>query len=358
MKAKRSLSYRLALTSAAAILSGSISISHATPSTFVSSDDPRLTPARVKTFTQGGFKQIFVDGYIHKATVDSVSEAMQPVTTQYGMVVFNSAGGDLIAAQELGQLIRDHGFATQIGKLTENQDQVARGVCESACPIAFIGGKFRLLDTDTGHLGVHRFYLAKQGRWAADSKLLFTAGRDLREYIKAMGVSDEFFTLIMATPADRIQAVGKHASYDWNLSTGGEFTTWNLAPDGSLVGLGETSTGGMGITLACREGKPSLSAKFKPWFPPATLLNYDTHNVTVDNDRYPVTEATASYDKQSGFITFQAGVTREAIKAIARADRVGYSLSYDRGPGEYSRSLVIDGQAKSLAETFESCPTK
>lgn len=355
MKAIRPLPHRLA---AAALLAATVLTAQATPSAFVTQDDPRLTPARVTSFNQGGFQQIFVDGYIHKATVEAVLKAIASEPAQYGMVVFNSAGGDLVAAQELGQLIRNHGFATQVGKLSEDRNRVGLGVCESACPIAFIGGKFRLLDTNTGHLGVHRFYLAKQGRWANDSKLLFTAGRDLREYIKAMGVSDEFFTLIMATPADRVQQVGRRASYDWNVSTGGEFTSWNEAPDGSLVGLGETSTGGLGITLECRNGKRLLLAKFKAWFSPAALLNYDTHNVTVDNDRYPVSEAAASYDKQSGFITFQAAITRDTAKAIAHAERIGYSLSYDRGPGEYSGSLSIDGHAKSLAGLLESCPTK
>lgn len=325
---------------------------------FVTPLDLRLIPATVTTLSQEGFPQVYIDGYIHKATVAAVAKALAGNVSSYGIVYFNSAGGDLAAAEELGRLIRQHGFATQIGRLSSDKKQIRRGVCESACPIAFIGGKFRLLDTDTGKLGVHRFYLAKQGRWAEDSKLLFTSERDLRAYIQEMGISDEFFSLVMKTPPEMIQHVGIQAIYDWKLGTGSEFTSWSVAPGGAVTGLADTSTGGLAITLECQNASPVLTAKFKPWFPPAALMGYDQHSISADGIRYPVAKAEASYDRSTGFIAFKADVSSEAAIALRTAGRLGYTLSSESAPGEYSRSLSVTGDGSAIQSLLDSCPTK
>lgn len=338
---------------ALAILTGNLT---ATADT-LSPDDPRLLPARITSVDQSGFKHVFIDGYIHKPTVEAFSRATSADSARFGIVYFNSAGGDLSAAEELGRRIRDKGFATQIGKLAEDQIHIGIGVCESACPIAFVGGKFRLLDTGTGQLGVHRFYLAKPGRWAADSKVLFTAERDLLKYLREMGISDEFFELVMRTPADRIQPVGKRASYEWKLGTGSEYATWNLTEDGKLLGLGETSTGGLALTLACADDTLQFTAKFKPWFPAAALLNYDTHSITVNGAKYPVAAVNASFDKASEFIIFNATLDDGTVQALRSAERVGYSLSYEHAPGEYSRSLGLDEQQETVKRFWSTCST-
>ena len=121
---------------------------HADALSRLANDDPRLTPATVLTLQQDGFTQVIIDGYIHQPTVEAFRQKVTSDGATYGIVYFNSAGGDLSAAEELGRLIRAKGYATQIGKLTDDQSRIGRGVCESACPIAFVGGKFRLIDSD------------------------------------------------------------------------------------------------------------------------------------------------------------------------------------------------------------------
>ena len=328
-----------------------------TPSLYLTQDDPRLTPARLLTVDQEGFTQVIVDGYIHQPTVDAFRAKVTEGGSDFGIVYFNSAGGDLSAAQELGRLIRAKGYATQIGKLSVNQERIERGVCESACPIAFIGGKFRLLDTDTGQLGVHRFYLARQGRWASDSKVLFTAERDLRTYIGDMGINPEFFDLMMRTPADRIQNISKSSAYYWSLGTGGDFSSWNYDADGQLIGLGESSTGGMAMTFRCKKGEILAQVRIKPWFPPAALLNYDTHSITVNGAKYPVDTVEAGFDKATGFLTFETTVGESTKAAFQEAESVGYSLSYEHSLGEYSRSLRTDDGGKALAQLSKNCAT-
>lgn len=332
-------------------------LSHADALHRLANDDPRLKPATVLTSHQDGFTQVVIDGYIHQPTVEAFRNKVTSNGASYGIVYFNSAGGDLSAAEELGRLIRAKGYATQVGKLTDDQTRIGRGVCESACPIAFVGGKFRLIDADTGQLGIHRFYLAKQARWAADSAVLFTAERDLRAYLDEMGIDPEFLEVMMKTPADTILPIGKRSSYAWNLGTGSEFSSWRRTDAGALQGTGETSTGELGLTLSCTEHAVQVQASFKPWFPATALLNYETHSLTVNGTKYPVKSVEAGLDKQSGFITFSTTVTGDALSALTKADRVGYSLSYDKQPGEYSRTLSVDG-GKALADLVSACASE
>lgn len=328
---------------------------HADALSRLANNDPRLTPATVLTLQQDGFTQVIIDGYIHQPTVEAFRQKVTSDGATYGIVYFNSAGGDLSAAEELGRLIRAKGYATQIGKLTDDQSRIGRGVCESACPIAFVGGKFRLIDSDTGQLGVHRFYLAKQGRWAADSAVLFTAERDLRLYLDEMGINPEFLEVMMKTPADTILPIGKRSSYAWNLATGAEFSSWRHLEGGALQGTGETSTGTFGLSLSCKEHAVQAEARFKPWFPATALLNYEAHSLTVNGQRYAVQSVQAGFEKQTGFITFSTTVTGEALAALSRADRIGYSLSYDKQPGEYSRALNVGDEGIALSNFVSDC---
>lgn len=323
----------------------------------ITNDDPRLTPAKVLTLKQDGFTQVVIDGYIHQPTVEAFRKKVTSDGAAFGIVYFNSAGGDLSAAEELGRLIRAKGYATQIGKLTDDQSRIGRGVCDSACPIAFVGGKFRLIDADTGQLGIHRFYLAKQGRWASDSAVLFTAERDLRTYLDEMGIDPEFLEVMMKTPADTILPIGKRSSYAWKVGTGSERSDWRRAENGSLQGTGETSTGAMGLTLSCIEHTVHAQARFKPWFPVTALLNYEVHSITINGTKYPVHEVLVRFDKSTGFITFETAITGDALAALSTAERIGYALSYDKQPGEYGRALSVDDGAKALNETVAACAT-
>jgi len=91
------------------------------------------------------------------------SEKYQPV------VYFDSPGGGLSAALELGRLIRARGLDTYVGGPYEafegfagpareiNRTLTQRGICFSACAYAFLGGVSREIH-EGGSFGVHQFY--------------------------------------------------------------------------------------------------------------------------------------------------------------------------------------------------------
>lgn len=82
-------------------------------------------------------------------------------------VVLNSPGGNLMAALELGMLIRERRFNTAIGRTVLSQfsrenptlsqtQSVVQGTCVSACAYAFLGGVDRR--AQPGQIGFHQFY--------------------------------------------------------------------------------------------------------------------------------------------------------------------------------------------------------
>jgi hypothetical protein len=76
-------------------------------------------------------------------------------------VVFNSNGGDTLAAMELGRIIRRLNFATAVGKTwsaagASSSTQAATAeldpdaICQDACLLAYIGGSRRYVDSSPG----------------------------------------------------------------------------------------------------------------------------------------------------------------------------------------------------------------
>jgi hypothetical protein len=329
---------------------------HAAFAASILPDDPRLQPAKIRSIDNDGFTQVFVDGYIHNPTVGAFQRSVSS-GKEFGIVYMNSAGGDLVAAQKLGRAIRARGYATQIGRLSSDGKTISAGICESACPIAFVGGKFRLLDTGSGKLAVHRFYLANQGNWASDSKLLFTAERDLSRYIDEMGISSEFFELIMKTPADKLTQVGRHAIYEWGLASANASSVWDTDSNGSLRGLAESPTGTVSITFTCEWGTGITSqVQVNPWFPAIALLNYDAQSIIVDGAKFPVDEVQVSLDDSTGHLSFTYKPSVQAVEALRHAKQVGYTWSYEHRPGEYYRVVDVPDRNTQLSDLVSRCP--
>ncbi|MDR9808894.1 SH3 domain-containing protein [Rhizobium hidalgonense] len=77
---------------------------------------------------------------------DDLSQLRELVAREHPtVVVFNSPGGNVVKAMELGRLIRSLGLSTL---------QVRQSECASACSLAFMGGVSRV--AEPGSIGVHK----------------------------------------------------------------------------------------------------------------------------------------------------------------------------------------------------------
>jgi hypothetical protein len=117
------------------------------------------------------------------------------------VVRLNSEGGSLRGGVMLGELIRSHGFATEVGSSKLNGDvpipgsknifTKTPGSCSSACAMAFLGGVERTLDPDST-LGFH--VVSNPNVSESDLRELITLES---LYFREMGVDTRLMTLLI-----------------------------------------------------------------------------------------------------------------------------------------------------------------
>ncbi len=124
------------------------------------------------------------------------------------VVTFNSPGGNIIKAMELGRLIRSYGLSTiQIRDLT----------CESACSLAFMGGVTR--EAEPGSIGVHR------SSFAPDSGL---APEDQVAAVQQMTAETISYMAEMGVDASLVQLALQYDSKDIRYLSGSEMAKYRV----------------------------------------------------------------------------------------------------------------------------------
>lgn len=149
---------------------------------------------------------VYLDGYIDSGATGRLAEFMQREGIRHALVFLNSPGGSLLAAMDLGRLLRTHGFDTSVGRRAPDGRQPDAGVCYSACPFAYAGGVRRsLLPGST--IGVHqpRNLTPVTDPRAFDRRV----SADAQDYLHDMGVSPGLATLMSQAPHDAIRLVGR-----------------------------------------------------------------------------------------------------------------------------------------------------
>jgi hypothetical protein len=147
---------------------------------------------------------ILLDGYIDALAPTRLGALVAQQGITEADVYFNSPGGSLIAGMEIGRLLRQRGYAAHVGKRTADVHELVGGVCYSACPFAYAGGVRRYLEFDST-LGVHR----------AENRVPLPGGdafeklvsQQATEYLLAMGVSPELFTIMSQVQHDEIRGL-------------------------------------------------------------------------------------------------------------------------------------------------------
>jgi hypothetical protein len=137
-------------------------------------------------------------------------------------VVLQSPGGNLSGGIELGRAIRQHEFATSLGRLRIDElDEklvVEPGDCFSACVYAFLGGRKRTV-RDQDRLGVHRFYRGDQSvDRTPDGAEQVIFGRLLR-YVLDMGVDARLLQVATGVRPNDIRYIRTNELIEWRIAT-------------------------------------------------------------------------------------------------------------------------------------------
>jgi hypothetical protein len=200
------------------------------------------------------FRFIYADGPIVDGTAKQFASFVQSNQVGPGAVVlFNSPGGLVSEALELGRAIRAAGFDTSVGT---QQGPVGSGECYSACTLAFLGGVNRTIP-EKAIFGVHRFSTDAMlsPKEALDAGQIQMSG--ITEYAAYMGVSPEFVTEMVKSSSNSINVLTQSKLKDLGIVTSLFQTTWEIKTNSGrfyLLGTTRTNDGVDKMAVIC-DGK-------------------------------------------------------------------------------------------------------
>jgi len=150
---------------------------------------------------------ILAEGEIDSSTPGRFDDFLAQHPDAPRLVRLNSRGGLIVFAMRLGQMIREGGFDTVVGRVkmhhADGRIETQFSNCYSACTLAFLGGLRRRVDR--GDFGIHRPAIdrARIGRTVDEEQIeqgMRLSGFVFAAYVVQMGVDAEFITRSFADP--------------------------------------------------------------------------------------------------------------------------------------------------------------
>lgn len=144
---------------------------------------------------------ILAEGEIDRTTPGRFEDFLTRTPDPPRLVRLNSHGGQVVFATRLGQMFREGGFDTVVGRVkihhADGRAETQFSNCFSACTLAFLGGVRRRVDG--GDFGIHRPVIdkARIGRTVSAEEIrqaMRLSGYLVAAYVAQMGVDAEFIT--------------------------------------------------------------------------------------------------------------------------------------------------------------------
>ena len=167
---------------------------------------------RSKSRGLGDTALVYLDGRIDADAPRRLSEALAGVDGKIA-VWFNSPGGNLFAAMQLGRIVRARGASTHI----IDHRTLRAGTCYSACAMTFLGGVYRF--NNGGRYGVHRTSLlvGPTGELDLGSEVSSAIG----SYIREMGIDSRLLDLCMKAGRDEMYLLSQREARDLGVVNNG-----------------------------------------------------------------------------------------------------------------------------------------
>ncbi|MEX0751465.1 MAG: hypothetical protein WD073_00875 [Xanthobacteraceae bacterium] len=171
--------------------------------------DPEL--AAHMSFDLVGDGRLLATGTIEPGTAKAFADEVEKRGSYIKSVVLHSPGGSVSDALEMGRLIRNKQFSTEVK---------AGRYCASSCPLVFAGGVERRAG-QKAVIGVHQVsVLARDGLTPVagmeDAQRVSAA---CQRYLRDMGVDLEVWTRAMETPKEKLYRFKKDELLGFKLAT-------------------------------------------------------------------------------------------------------------------------------------------
>lgn len=324
-----------------------------------SKPDPRMTPAEIRFVSaeaSGKPPEVFIDGFIHRPTVEAFRRRGYLNGQKLGFVTFNSHGGDLLAAMELGVLIRERGFSTRIGVAPELRTASTPSYCESACPFAFAGGVFRMMDSGS-RMGVHQFFKPSGSVASTDIATGQITSTLLANHLSNLGIDLRLLEVAATAAPDQMNYMDPFQAYELNLVNAGSLSaTWNLKAEKGLVYLlaEQTKIAGTGrIVLSCSIGNSvSMAVFYNAWYDPSTISAMDEFSLVIDGQPYKTQPNRVGERLVNGFSYLIFDPSPEQIQAFRKAKTVGFSFLRAGYPATKASFTIDVNDANDMVTSF------
>lgn len=219
-------------------------------------------------YDMNALNELYVEGEINDVIIKEFKEAIKRNNISSAKVIFNSNGGSLDHAIELGMLIRSLEYSTDVGSYTGSWNSSKSGACFSACTAAFIGGKYRYF-SDPSEFGVHQYRTVSDGSFqdynSIESETQFYSGY-YSSYIRDMGVDHDFYLYTVSQHFGEIEYLSTDELIKLNVANNGALKpNWELVSTSAGIELkgSQDRIGQHGdVTLTCSNG---LEISFKSY---------------------------------------------------------------------------------------------
>lgn len=339
---------------------------------FAYAHEALISPAAVTVEydSASALTKVYIDGYVLRATTERFRDIPGLASGQEAIVYFNSHGGDLDAAMELGQLIRERGYSAKVGIPGHDGEPDRPGYCESACPFAFAGGVFRFLDPSS-QLGVHQFFKASGIANEHDlATAQFTTAR-LANHLSNLGIDLRLLEIAAQATPNQMSYLSPAQAYELDLVNGGSRpASWSIrAEQGVIYLLGEqvkvTGTGRFAVSCT-QDRRLSVAAFYRPDH--REQESGGQVSLLTDKTSTQIYDARFSSTAKNGFWYMAFTPTSEQVKLITSARTVGiqgstqtsahnirFSIDVnDAGPMLESFAAFCSGSRPSLEEKLNS----
>ncbi|MFW9615594.1 ATP-dependent Clp protease proteolytic subunit [Aquabacterium sp.] len=288
--------------------------------------------------------KIHLKGSIDKDAAPRLARVLKLYEEQSISVHLDSPGGNLLAALEIGRLLRSVSASTHVD---------AKAMCYSACAFAYIGGSSRYMDRDARY-GVHRASTMVDSFDTMESGQIVAAL--VGAYIREMGVSPALLDLSVKASANDIYLLSRKQLEDLRVvNNGSSKPSWTIeVADGGTFLLGEQSHyhGTGKFRLICgRKGQVLISSYTAGEKADFIAQGWD-HSLLISNRPVPLARP-LEIENRNGLILAMFEVTDTQLKAMLNAESVGHAMQLDRSaPTFVGYRVDIDAEAHERFNTY------
>jgi ATP-dependent protease ClpP protease subunit len=307
----------------------------------------------------GSLPEIYIEGEMNETILPKLKEIVQKNEIKNARVLFNSYGGDIGAATEIGQYLRDNNFTTDIRVINEKWGEGLAGECHSACTLAYIGGKYRFFDP-ASKFGVHRFYspdsvgtfLEAEAETQEYSSLLIA-------YIRSMGVDVSMFNKMAEQSSDDLELLDVNEMRKINIVNDGALPpSWeySIDEDGlALIGTQEILDQSQIVVIACNGANPIFT--FGTEFD-TDLKNVELkHSLRINDDLIDISDNVfdKEIDVQNEYIYVSFQPTTNQLLKILSGNSIMYSFVNKDDYYESRTDMSSVEDKKKISDFIQYC---